>query len=277
MRNPSVLLLDEATSALDPRTERLINDTLDRVAAGRTTIAVTHRLTSIAGYDRIFVLVNGQLTESGSHAELLALGGTYASLWSEQTGAPVTAAEPPFDAAGALARVSLFSGLDAAALADVAARLVSTDLGAGDTIAEGGGQLAIVRKGRARVLVPGLDGDWAAVADLWPGDSFGLSALLGDERGAVLQAYEPVSLLLLRDEALVAIAAHQPSVASALDGRGAPQAGPAGGQRLSRVTVGLSAAAAREALASAAGPGAASAAPAEAEVRRLTGTYRAVS
>ncbi len=76
LRNPSVLLLDEATSALDPRTERLINDTLDRVGSGRTTIAVTHRLTSIVGYDRIFVLANGELVEQGNHDELVALGGS---------------------------------------------------------------------------------------------------------------------------------------------------------------------------------------------------------
>ena len=56
LRNPTVLILDEATSALDPRTERLIAATLDRVSEGRTTIAVTHRLTSVADYDRIFVV-----------------------------------------------------------------------------------------------------------------------------------------------------------------------------------------------------------------------------
>ena len=71
LRDPRVLLLDEATSALDPRTERLIAATLERVGEGRTTIAVTHRLTSITTYDRIFVIVAGRLVEQGTHDELL--------------------------------------------------------------------------------------------------------------------------------------------------------------------------------------------------------------
>src|SRR5437588_9611714 len=63
LRNPTVLLLDEATSALDPRTERLIADTLNQVGEGRTTVAVTHRLTSVVHYDRIFVVVDGHVVE----------------------------------------------------------------------------------------------------------------------------------------------------------------------------------------------------------------------
>jgi hypothetical protein len=275
LRNPRVVLLDEATSALDPRTERLINDTLERVGAGRTTISVTHRLTSITGYDRIFVLSNGQLVEQGTHEELVALGGVYASLWSEQTGAPLVAAEPPFDAAGALARIPLFGSLDGAALGLVAAHLRAADLAAGETLPEGGGRLYLVRKGRARVLVPGLDGQWSPSADLFPGDSFGLGALLGQERDAVLQAYEPVGLLVLDDEALAALAAQLPAVAAALEGTRTPDVAPAGGQRLSRLTFGLSSAAVADALA--AGPRvAAPEGPAEQEVRRLTGTFRAV-
>src|SRR5207248_4241229 len=86
IRDPRVLILDEATSALDPRTDRLISETLERVAHGRTTVAVTHRLTSVVGYDRIFVVVDGRVAEQGTHGELLARGGVYASLWAEQTG-----------------------------------------------------------------------------------------------------------------------------------------------------------------------------------------------
>src|SRR5205085_12157004 len=80
VRDPAILLLDEATSALDPGTEAAINATLARVAKGRTTISVTHRLSAAAGSDRIFVLEKGSLVESGTHQELLAAGGTYASL-----------------------------------------------------------------------------------------------------------------------------------------------------------------------------------------------------
>ncbi len=85
LRKPRVLVLDEATSALDPVTERRILDAVHDAAAGRTTIAVTHRLASVTGYERIFVLDNGQLVEQGRHRELLAAGGLYARMWAQQT------------------------------------------------------------------------------------------------------------------------------------------------------------------------------------------------
>jgi len=86
IRNPRLLLLDEATSALDPRTERQIVTTLEKVSSGRTTVAITHRLTSVVDYDQIFVLVDGEIVERGTHRELLAARGAYARLWAEQTG-----------------------------------------------------------------------------------------------------------------------------------------------------------------------------------------------
>lgn len=94
LRNPAILVLDEATSALDARTERQIAATLDELGQGRTTVAVTHRLASVVEYDQVFVLVDGRLAEQGTHPELLAMGGVYAHLWSEQTGITVEE-EPP--------------------------------------------------------------------------------------------------------------------------------------------------------------------------------------
>jgi ATP-binding cassette subfamily B protein len=91
LRNPSLLVLDEATSALDPRTERIIAGTLDRVSQGRTTIAVTHRLATVTNYDQIVMVVDGTITERGTHLELLSLRGQYADLWAEQAGTPVAA------------------------------------------------------------------------------------------------------------------------------------------------------------------------------------------
>ena len=274
VRNPQVLILDEATSALDPRTERLIAATLERVGEGRTTIAVTHRLNSITGYDRIFVIVAGQLAEQGTHAELVAKGGVYADLWAEQTGG-VTAAEPPFDAAGALAKVPLFASLTPDDLADAAGRLRPVELGAGERVTEGAGRLILVRRGRARVLVPGLGGgDLRGVADLGPGDAFGVSALLGQETGAVLEADGAAGLLVLDDEAVVALAALHPGVAAVLEGARTPAVAPAGGQRLTRMT--MAPGSRLSLVAPAIGAPVQPRRPAGDDVRRASGTFGAV-
>lgn len=83
LRDPSILVLDEATSALDPSTEAAINATLERLAKGRTTIAVTHRLSTVVNMDRIYVLRQGRVVEQGTHKELLNLKGTYHEMWQE--------------------------------------------------------------------------------------------------------------------------------------------------------------------------------------------------
>jgi ATP-binding cassette subfamily B protein len=86
LRDADLVLLDEATSALDSESEALIQDALRRTMEGRTTIAVAHRLSTVAGMDRLVVLDRGHVTEQGTHAELLARGGGYAALWARQSG-----------------------------------------------------------------------------------------------------------------------------------------------------------------------------------------------
>jgi ATP-binding cassette, subfamily B, multidrug efflux pump len=84
IRNPRVLVLDEATASLDVGTEALVQDALDRLIVDRTAIIIAHRLSTIRNVDRIFVLKQGTLIESGSHDQLLQTGGLYASLYQLQ-------------------------------------------------------------------------------------------------------------------------------------------------------------------------------------------------
>jgi ATP-binding cassette subfamily B protein len=80
LRNPPVLILDEATSALDNETERAVQQALDELARGRTTIAIAHRLSTIRDADQILVLDHGRIVERGTHEELLENGARYAAL-----------------------------------------------------------------------------------------------------------------------------------------------------------------------------------------------------
>jgi ATP-binding cassette subfamily B protein len=87
LKDPPVLLLDEATSALDTVSERVVQEALDAAARGRTTITVAHRLSTIVDADVIHVVDGGRIVESGTHGQLLALGGLYSALAAEQLAA----------------------------------------------------------------------------------------------------------------------------------------------------------------------------------------------
>lgn len=84
MKNPPIVILDEATSSLDNHMEKLIQESLDRLAENRTTLIIAHRMSTIKNADKIIVLNNGEVAEIGTHSTLMLRGGLYYNLYNAQ-------------------------------------------------------------------------------------------------------------------------------------------------------------------------------------------------
>ena len=84
LKNPRILIFDEATSALDSRAEKAIQQELERIAEGRTTLVIAHRLSTVMDADQILVLQQGHIAERGTHSQLLEAQGEYARMWALQ-------------------------------------------------------------------------------------------------------------------------------------------------------------------------------------------------
>ena len=222
VRNPRMLFLDEATSALDPGTEIAINETLERVSRGRTVLAVTHRLASVVNLHRIFVMNQGRLAESGTHAELLAQDGLYALLWRKQEGIHTSDDGTRADISVArLKQFPLLSKLDDAMLHELSvAQFVTENIPAGrDVVIEGdhGDKFFIIARGRVDVLKRQPDGTDRSVKILEDGDNFGELALLRDTpRSATIRTLVPCIFLTLQRNHFQNLLDHSPAVRAAI-------------------------------------------------------------
>ncbi len=222
LRDPAVLLLDEATSALDPGTEAAINSTLERISRGRTMLSVTHRLASVAGVDRVFVLERGRLVEQGNPTELLAAAGAYKKLWDKQSGFVVT--EDGSRAEVEVARlkaIPMLSQLVDGMLAELSRRFVTERFAAGETIVaedDLGDRFYLLVRGSVRVTTSDAEGGEREIAVLQDGDHFGEIALLRDvRRTATIRARVPSLALVLRRDQFQELLAGAPDVYARLN------------------------------------------------------------
>lgn len=203
LRDPPILVLDEATSALDPGTEAAINATLARIGRGRMVATVTHRLAAAVDCDRIFVLEQGRLVETGSHADLVAADGVYKRLWDKQSGFQLSQSGDQATVSPEwLRHVKLFEELDDETLRSMAP-LFSTErhpqrrrlIHQGDQA----DRFYILVRGAVEVRVADADGEERRVAVFEDGDHFGEIALLRDvPRTASVRTLLPCTLLSLQ-------------------------------------------------------------------------------
>ncbi len=222
LRDPALLILDEATSALDPGTEAALNATLQRLARGRTVVAVTHRLSAVVAADRIFVMNDGTLAEAGSHAELLQRQGLYAQLWHKQTSFEVSqdgrmaTVRPDY-----LRQMALFAELDEPTLAHLSERFSVENVPTGQLVCrqgDPGDKLYLIARGQVEVLVRHAEQEEQCIDIMGDGDHFGEMALLQDApRNATIRTRTNTLLLTLPKSAFLALLAELPPLRTVID------------------------------------------------------------
>jgi len=202
LRHPSILVLDEATSALDPTTEASVNDTISRIAKGRTVITVTHRLSQVVNADRIFVMDQGRLVESGTHRELIAKGVVYRAMWEKQSGFSLSQGGDwaEIDTVR-LAAIPLLGELDQAMLEGVAKAFVTEQYPADRFVihqGDPGDRFYIIVRGKVQVLRSNNGEAPEQIAVLQDGDHFGEIALLRNvPRTASIRTLTPCIMVSL--------------------------------------------------------------------------------
>jgi len=215
LRHPDLLVLDEATSALDPLNESLVNDTLRGLAGGTTLVHITHRLQGIADYDRIVVLDQGRVAETGTHEELLREpNGGYSLMWRRQSGIVVTD-EGARITPGGLRAFHLFAASSDRTLDDLASSFVSETAEPGSRIirqGQPGTRFYLIARGRVQVSIAGQRGE-EVVASLSDGDFFGEMSLLESAlTSANVTVVQPTILLALEKTTFLALIRNDPAL-----------------------------------------------------------------
>ncbi len=221
LQKPQLLLLDEITAALDPATEAEINALLLQLRGNQTLVSVTHRLDSVQHADCIHVFHNGAVAESGTHQELLLLGGLYKRLWDKQHGLHLSpdGSSASVDAAR-LAELGFFSGMALELLEDIARSFTTETFNEGEVVVrEGqkGDKFYLIVRGKFDVLKD-VNGERIRLATLLDGDHFGEIALLRNiPRTATVMAAAPSVLLSIKREAFASLISSQPQIRTMLE------------------------------------------------------------
>ena len=193
LRNPEIVLLDEATSALDPVDEAEVSGMMRGLARGRTLISVTHRLSTTADADHIFVFDAGRIVEQGSHFELMAANGAYAKLWRKQAGFTFSADGTHVDVdARRLKAFPILENLDEAKLTELAPFFATETFQPGREIVrqnDPGDKFYIIARGKVEVWrTEEQSGSTTRVAVLQDGDYFGeITLITGFPRTATVR------------------------------------------------------------------------------------------
>lgn len=222
LRKPNLLFLDEATSALDPDTERAVNETIWSLASSRAIISVTHRLAYAAKSDRIIVLDQGTVAESGTHEELMKREGLYHRMWEKQQGFVLSkgdgGARVELDR---LRMLPFFRGIESDALQQITRLFVTEKFEAGVPVVEQGDQgdkFYLIARGKVEVLVASAAGERKKVAVLTDGDHFGEIALMHHiPRTATIVTSTPCLLLSLSYEHFHPLMVQYPSIREGLE------------------------------------------------------------
>ncbi|PKM77958.1 MAG: ABC transporter ATP-binding protein [Firmicutes bacterium HGW-Firmicutes-15] len=222
VRDPEILVLDEATSALDPTTEARVNDTLRRIAQGRTVVSVTHRLAAITHANRICVFDNGRIVEQGSHEELLAMQGHYSALWQKQSGFILSGdGEMAEVTVERLKMVTVLAELEDDLLAEVSGLFVAERHPAGRVVVhegDSGDKFYIIVRGRMSVTRRQADKSELKLNLLEDGDHFGEIALLKSiPRTATVTTTVPTVILSLQRELFLNLIEKAPHLRKALE------------------------------------------------------------